>query len=81
MSGIGRRRWLGSLGMLFAASSTGALEARSQPHQTRGSRCARGLRTAQHVARSRTKVPRSRYPAIDIHTHLSFQQSRPMGLG
>lgn len=84
MSGIGRRRWLGSLGMLFAASRIPVTSKGSQPASAE--RVGKPLQLADFQPRSmlhipETKVPRSRYPVIDIHTHLSFSAKSANGVG
>src|SRR6266850_1070168 len=84
MSGIGRRRWLGSLGALFAASRvpTTPVTSRAFTPESVGM----PLQLADFEPRSmlhvpETKVPRSRYPVIDIHTHLSFTAKSAGGVG
>src|SRR2546430_16956882 len=72
MSGMGRRRWLESMGMSFFA---GRLQIRSSPVAPEGA--GKPLQLADFQPRSmlhvpETKVLRSRHPVIDIHTHLSF---------
>ena len=84
MSGIGRRHWLGSLGALFAASR---LPTTSMASSLFGPESAgKPLQLADFQPRSmlhvpETKVPRSRYPVIDIHTHLSFTAKSANGVG
>ena len=75
MSGIGRRRWLESMGMFFVASRLPRASITSPPAVPEGA--GKPLQLADFQPRSmlhvpETKVPRSRYPVIDIHTHLSF---------
>ena len=84
MNGIGRRRWLGSLGMLFAASRIPVTSKSLQPSSPHSA--GKPLQLADFQPRSmlhvpETKVPRSRYPAIDIHTHLSFSAKSAHGVG
>jgi predicted TIM-barrel fold metal-dependent hydrolase len=84
MNEIGRRRWLGSLGMLFAASRIRVTSKGSQPASPQSA--GKPLQLADFQPRSmlhvpETKVPRSRYPAIDIHTHLSFSAKSANGVG
>src|SRR3989475_2920187 len=84
MNGIDRRRWLGSLGALFAASrlrTTSITSPRVAPESS-----GKPLQLADFQPRSmlhvpETKVPRSRYPVIDIHTHLSFTAKSANGVG
>jgi predicted TIM-barrel fold metal-dependent hydrolase len=83
MSGIGRRRWLGSLGALFAASRLPTTSITSAPSAPESA--GKPLQLADFQPRSmlhvpETKVPRSRYPVIDIHTHLSFAAKSANGV-
>ena len=84
MSGIGRRRWLESMGMFFVASRLRRASITSPPAVTEGA--GKPLQLADFQPRSmlhvpETKVPRSRYPVIDIHTHLSFAAKTENGVG
>ena len=84
MSGIGRRRWLGSLGALFAASRLPTTPTTSPPLSPESA--GKPLQLADFQPRSmlhvpETKVGRSRYPVIDIHTHLSFAAKSANGVG
>jgi predicted TIM-barrel fold metal-dependent hydrolase len=84
MNGIGRRRWLGSLGALFAASRLPTTSITSPPFAPESA--GKPLQLADFQPRSmlhvpETKVPRSRYPVIDIHTHLSFAAKSANGVG
>ncbi len=84
MNGIGRRRWLGSLGALFAASRLPTTSTTSPPFAPESA--GKPLQLADFQPRSmlhvpETKVPRSRYPVIDIHTHLSFTAKSANGVG
>jgi predicted TIM-barrel fold metal-dependent hydrolase len=81
MSGMGRRRWLESMGMSFFA---GRLPIRSSPVALEGA--GKPLQLADFQPRSmlhvpETKVLRSRHPVIDIHTHLSFTAKSANGVG
>jgi predicted TIM-barrel fold metal-dependent hydrolase len=84
MNGIGRRRWLGSMGMFFVADrlpTTPMSSIRVAPESA-----AKPLQLADFQPRSmlhlpETKVPRSRYPVIDIHTHLSVTAKIDNGVG
>src|ERR1700737_346325 len=84
MSEIGRRRWLESLGMVFAA---GKLSPASLASPAAGSATsAMPLQLADFEPRSmlhvpETKISRSRYPVIDVHTHLSFKAKQVRGVG
>src|SRR6266481_6598286 len=84
MNGIGRRRWLGSLGALFAASRLPTTSITSPPFAPESA--GKPLQLADFQPRSmlhvpETKVPRSRYPVIDIHTHLSVTAKTDNGFG
>ena len=81
MRGMGRRRWLESMGMSFFA---GRLPIRSSPVAPEGA--GKPLQLADFQPRSmlhvpETKVLRSRHPVIDIHTHLSFTAKSANGVG
>ncbi len=86
MNRIGRRRWLESTGMFFAAGrlpttsitpSSVELESAGKPLQLALSDFQ--PRSMLHVPE--TKVSRSRYPVIDIHTHLSVTAKTDNGVG
>ena len=84
MSGIGRRRWLESMGMFFVASRLRRASITSPPAVPEGA--GKPLQLADFQPRSmlhvpETKLPRSRYPVIDIHTHLSFAAKTENGVG
>src|SRR5712664_358270 len=84
MSGLDRRRWLGSLGALFAATRVPTTSITSPPFVPES--VGKPLQLADFQPRSmlhvpETKVPRSRYPVIDIHTHLSFTAKSANGVG
>src|SRR2546425_2191817 len=84
MSGIGRRRWLESMGMFFVASRLPRASITSPPAVPEGA--GKPLQLADFQPRSmlhvpETKVLRSRYPVIDIHTHLSFAAKTENGVG
>src|SRR3989475_8898198 len=83
MSGIGRRSWLESMGMFFFASRLPRASIAS-PVTPEG--VGKPLQLADFQPRSmlhvpETKVSRSRYPVIDIHTHLSFTAKSANGVG
>src|SRR5580704_19081293 len=84
MNGVDRRRWLEGLGMLLVTgriqttSLTAPPVAREMPRKP--------LQLADFQPRSmlhlpETKVSRSRYPVIDIHTHLSVTANSANGVG
>ena len=80
MRGMGRRRWLESMGMSFFA---GRLPIRSSSVAPEGA--GKPLQLADFQPRSmlhvpETKVLRSRHPVIDIHTHLSFTAKSANGV-
>src|ERR1700676_5780388 len=84
MNKISRRGLLGSAGTLFVASGLPASSI-ALPTGT-PDRAGKPLQLADFQPRSmlhvpETKVPRSRYPVIDIHTHLSFIAKTANGVG
>src|SRR6266571_6259423 len=84
MSGMERRRWLESMGMFFFASRLPRTSIRSSPVAPEGA--GKPLQLADFQPRSmlhvsETKVLRSRYPVIDIHTHLCFAARTENGVG
>src|SRR5213076_1563350 len=83
MSRMGRRNWLERLGMFFVASKL-LRSYTTSPMPPEGA--GKPLQLADFQPRSmlhipETKVPRSRYPVIDIHTHLSFAAKTENGVG
>jgi predicted TIM-barrel fold metal-dependent hydrolase len=84
MNGIGRRRWLESMGMVFAAGRLPTTSITSPPAELESAGKPLELgdfqpRSMLHVPE--TKVPRPRYPVIDIHTHLSVTAKADNGVG
>ena len=84
MSGIGRRSWLESMGMFFLESGLPRASITSPPVAPESA--GKPLQLADFQPRSmlhvpETKVSRSRYPVIDIHTHLSFAAKTENGVG
>src|SRR6267378_6517456 len=84
MSGMGRRSWLENMGMFFVTSRLPRASITSTPVVPESAGTPLQLadfqpRSMLHV--SETKVPRSRYPVIDIHTHLSFAAKTEHGVG
>src|SRR5690349_24788282 len=76
MAGIGRRRLLESAGALLAAGGISAGGVTMPAKEEDNPRKPLPLQLKDFEPRSmlhvpETKVPRSRYPVIDIHTHLS----------
>ena len=85
MSGIGRRRWIERVGWLAVAgvlpSPGDAMQLKSPAGSGK-----RKLELADFQPKSmlhvpETRVSRSRYPAIDIHTHLSIRANSLNGVG
>src|ERR1700719_887370 len=84
MNRTGRRRWLESMGMLFVAGRLPTTSITSPPSELEGA--GKPLQLADFQPRSmlhvpETKVPRPRYPVIDIHTHLSVTAKSDNGVG
>jgi predicted TIM-barrel fold metal-dependent hydrolase len=85
VSGLSRRQWLSSLGAAWAGLALrGRAEAQeAAPATPAPADAPLALKDYQpksmlHVAE--TKVPRSRFPAIDIHTHLSWAKTSSGGV-
>ncbi len=83
MGTIGRRRLMESAGVLLAASgirSGGIIAAAAEPSPGKPLQLADfEPRSMLHVPE--TKVERSRYPLIDVHTHLSTVAKHAHGVG
>jgi predicted TIM-barrel fold metal-dependent hydrolase len=84
MNRIDRRRWLESFGMFFVAGRLPTTSITSPPVELESA--GKPLQLADFQPRSmlhvpETKVPRSRYPVIDIHTHLSVTAKTDNGVG
>ncbi|HMI53428.1 MAG TPA: amidohydrolase family protein [Candidatus Saccharimonadales bacterium] len=88
MSELSRRRWLGSLGVLFAAGKLPSLSWASASARKAVGAAAPGQplqlvdfqpKSMLHVPE--TKVPRSKYPVIDVHTHICFNANAKNGVG
>ena len=84
MKRIGRRRWLESIGMVFVAGRLPTASITSPPVELESA--GKPLQLADFQPRSmlhvpETKVPRPRYPVIDIHTHLSVTAKTDNGVG
>jgi predicted TIM-barrel fold metal-dependent hydrolase len=84
MNRIGRRGWLESMGMFFAAGRLPTTSITSPPVELESA--GKPLQLADFQPRSmlhvpETKVPRPRYPVIDIHTHLSVTAKTDNGVG
>jgi predicted TIM-barrel fold metal-dependent hydrolase len=84
MKRTGRRRWLESIGMVFVAGRLPTPSITSPPVELDSA--GKPLPLADFQPRSmlhvpETKVPRPRYPVIDIHTHLSVTAKTDNGVG
>src|SRR5260221_1685373 len=85
MSVMDRRRWLESMGLLAAAGVVPTPVSSAQLKSPEGSGKMK-LDLADFQPKSmlhvpETKVPRSRHPVIDIHTHLSIRAKSVNGVG
>lgn len=85
MSGIGRRRWLENMGLFVIAGGLPSSHSGTQLKSPEGAGKMK-LELADFQPKSmlhvpETKVPRSRYPLIDIHTHLSIRAKSVNGVG
>lgn len=84
MIGMDRRRWLETLGMVFVAggisAKTMALPA-AEPESTRTPLQLADFEPHSMLHVPETRVPRSRYPVIDVHTHLSVKAKQSQGVG
>jgi predicted TIM-barrel fold metal-dependent hydrolase len=85
MNEMDRRRWLESMGLLVAAGAFPGPINSSQLKSPEGSG-KMNLELADFQPKSmlhvpETRVPRSRYPVIDIHTHLSIRAKSVNGVG
>jgi predicted TIM-barrel fold metal-dependent hydrolase len=85
MTTLTRRRWLESMGLLAAAGSVPVPGAAAQLTSPQGAGKMK-LDLSQFQPKSmlhvpETKVPRAKYPVIDIHTHLSIRAKSVNGVG
>src|ERR1700722_5033310 len=85
MNEMDRRRWLESMGLFVAAGALSSPVNGFQLKSPEGSGKMK-LELADFQPKSmlhvpETKVPRSRYPVIDIHTHLSIRAKSVGGVG
>src|SRR5438477_1076788 len=85
MTKLNRRRWLESMGLLAAASSIRVPKAAAQLASAEGAGKMK-LDLSEFQPKSmlhvpETKVPRAKYPVIDIHTHLSITAKSVNGVG
>ena len=88
MSGFSRRRWLESIGVLFAAGNLPTLTwAMDEAKKTKKVQSVgQPLQLVDFQPKSmlhvpETKVPRAKYPVIDIHTHICFNAKSKNGVG
>ena len=85
MSKIGRRQYLEMMGFLLTSPSLPAIKTGAQVKSPEGAGKMKlelsefQPKSILHAAES--KVPRSRYPVIDVHTHLSFRAKLVNGIG
>ena len=88
VSGWSRRQWLSSLGAAWAGLASGGRAARAQeapPSPVPSPDAGAPLPLKDYQPKSMLhvpehKVPRSRFPAIDMHTHLSWAKSSGGGV-
>src|SRR6476661_1630959 len=85
MSGMGRRRWLENLGWFVIAGGLPSPHGSGQLKSPEGAGKMK-LELADFQPKSmlhvpESTVPRSRYPVIDIHTHLSIRAKSVNGVG
>ena len=83
--GLNRRHWLQSLAGTFLATKFRA-NTKSPSASTESTSAPQSLQLADFEPRSmlhvpETKVPRARYPVIDVHTHLSHKARQTNGVG
>src|SRR5258705_7113609 len=82
---ISRRQWFRGLGLMVGASaSKGTAHAFASPAQESGS-SGQHLALADYEPKSmlqvrETRVPRARFPAVDIHTHISVSAKSEKGI-
>jgi predicted TIM-barrel fold metal-dependent hydrolase len=87
MSGINRRQWLESMALITAGSALPfAATARTPQLKSPEGSGRKKLDLSEFQPKSmlhvrETKVPRARYPVIDIHTHLSIRAKSEKGVG
>lgn len=85
MSKLNRRRWLESLGTAAVASALPSLTFSAQLKSPEGAGKGKldlsDFRPKSMLHVPETKVEKSRYPVIDIHTHLSIRAKDVNGVG
>ena len=82
MAIIRRRTLLGATGAAFAATaaSGGRAEAAPEPQRTGSGLDLRDFQPRSMLQVPETKVPRAKFPVIDIHTHLTFSKKGLKGV-
>src|SRR5215467_12108975 len=86
MKELNRRQWVASVGVGLAANALPASVARVAQVKSPEGAGKMKLDLAEFQPKSmlhvpETKVPRARFPVIDIHTHLSFRAKSVNGVG
>jgi hypothetical protein len=85
MSYLNRRRWLGSVGAGFLAvagksASTNRVDAAKESAASKMHLELSDFQPKSMLHVPETKVPRARFPVIDIHTHLSWAATNKNGV-
>ena len=80
MAGIQRRTLLGAAGAALTAACAGEAQADTPPVRTGPGLDLRDYQPRSMLHAAETKVPRAKFPVIDIHTHLSFSQKSVKGV-
>jgi predicted TIM-barrel fold metal-dependent hydrolase len=85
MGVLNRRRWLKGVGAAIIAAKASSTRAGERPGPQDGPKSKASLDLSEFQPKSmlhvpETKVPRSRFPVIDVHTHLSFSAASKNGV-
>ena len=80
MAAIKRRTLLGAAGAALTAACSGDAQADTPPVRTGGGLDLRDYQPRSMLHVPETKVPRAKFPVIDIHTHLSFNRKSVKGV-
>jgi predicted TIM-barrel fold metal-dependent hydrolase len=80
MAGIQRRTLLGAAGAALTAACAGEAAADKPPVRTGPGLDLRDYQPRSMLHAGETKVPRAKFPVVDIHTHLSFSQKSVKGV-
>src|ERR1035441_9035117 len=80
MAAIERRTLLGAAGAALVAACAGEAAADTPPRRTDAGLDLRDYQPRSMLHAAETKVPRAKFPVIDIHTHLSFSQKSAKGV-